>query len=496
MQIRVSGRNSRLFLRAVAGVVFSGAATLASAQTTVTLNQPATQVWTATVRGGSYATQNERSVLATRASDNLEYRRRAFLKFDTQNTIPAGSGVTSALLTLTVKMGSEDSTRAIGAYQVTTSWDEAEITWTNRRSGTAWRTPGGDLGSKIDDATVGNVAGTKVTFDVTPLVKEAVAGRLGTSRYTRIALVDLEGSTSASYREYFLPSDPNTAVRPVLKVTYGTSTTSTTTSTSSVTSSTSTSTAGKVLRVLQWNISKNGWGTDGKYSPSRIASWAVKLNPDIISFNEVEKWNQYSLGEDGVALYKGLLESKTGVRWYVWEAQAYGEWYDKGLHNVVFSKFPFVSNYRTAYSAGKLRTVGGATVPFNGRTINFMSTHFDPYYSSYRLTQAKDLIYYAKGFAEDRIICGDFNDQPTDPPITTMTALYYDAWAEGKKAGIATASPDNTAGNTRNSRIDYIFYSRQEQHLTLKKVQVVDTRDANGVMPSDHRPVLAEFLVQ
>jgi hypothetical protein len=25
---------------------------------------------------------------------------------------------------------------------------------------------------------------------------------------------------------------------------------------------------------------------------------------------------------------------------------------------------------------------------------------------------------------------------------------------------------------------------------------VVETRDANGVMPSDHRPVVAEFLVQ
>ena len=77
-----------------------------------------------------------------------------------------------------------------------------------------------------------------------------------------------------------------------------------------------------------------------------------------------------------------------------------------------------------------------------------------------------------------------------------MTEAYYDAWAEGKKAGIATAAPDNSAGNTRNSRIDYIFYSRAGTHLTLKNVQVVDTRDANGVMPSDHRPVLAEFMVQ
>ena len=76
-----------------------------------------------------------------------------------------------------------------------------------------------------------------------------------------------------------------------------------------------------------------------------------------------------------------------------------------------------------------------------------------------------------------------------------MEASYYDAWAEGKKAGIAYSAPDNPYGNTRGSRIDYIFYSRQEQHLTLKKVQVVDTRDSDGDMPSDHRPLLAEFLV-
>jgi endonuclease/exonuclease/phosphatase family metal-dependent hydrolase len=125
-----------------------------------------------------------------------------------------------------------------------------------------------------------------------------------------------------------------------------------------------------------------------------------------------------------------------------------------------------------------------------------MATHFDPYSASYRLTQARDLVAYAKSFAENRILCGDFNDQPGDPPITTMTAAYHDAWAVGKSQGIAYSAPDNPYGNTRNSRIDYIFYSRLEQHLTLKKVEVVDTRDSDGDMPSDHRPVLAEFLVQ
>ncbi len=242
--------------------------------------------------------------------------------------------------------------------------------------------------------------------------------------------------------------------------------------------------------------SKSGWGTDGRYDPNRVVNAVVKVNPHIISFNELERWNSYSQGADGVALYKTLLEQKTGVTWYVWHAQAYGVWDDKGLINAVFSKIPFSATYRTVYSAGKLKSVGGVTITFNGRPINFMTTHFDPYSATYRLTQAQNLVTYMRGFAENRIVAGDFNDQPGDPPITTMTASYFDAWAEAKKAGIAYAPPDNPEGNTRNSRIDYIFYSRGEQHLTLRKVQVVETRDANGVMPSDHRPVVAEFLVQ
>ena len=220
------------------------------------------------------------------------------------------------------------------------------------------------------------------------------------------------------------------------------------------------------------------------------------MHPDIVSLNEVERWNSYSQGADGVALYKSLLEQKTGVPWHVWHAQAYGVWDDKGLITVIYSTVPFSATYRHVYSAGKLKSVGGVTINYNGRNINFMTTHFDPYDASYRLTQARDLVAYLGGFADNRIVAGDFNDQPGNPPITTMTASYYDAWAQAKSGGIAYSPPDNPDGNTRNTRIDYIFYSPVEQHLTLKKVEVVETRDSSGVMPSDHRPVMAEFLVQ
>jgi endonuclease/exonuclease/phosphatase family metal-dependent hydrolase len=475
-----------------AGALLIASTGLASAQTTVTLHEGNTKAWSATVRGGSYANKNLQTILETRSSTDLEYSRRAMLKFDTQNTIPKGANVTSAIMTVTVKQGSEDSSRRLGAYQVTTSWDEDEITWKVRRTSTAWNSAGGDLGTKIAEATVGNAAGTKVSFDVTPLVRQAVAGSLGSSRYTRIALIDLEGSTNASWRAYYTSYDSNSAVRPTLKVTYS----SGSSSAPAPAPAPSTSSGGQTLRILHYNIGKNGWGTDGIYDPNRIVNVIAKVNPTIISFNELEKFISYSKGLDGVAQYKALLTQKMGGTWYVWDAQDYGDWDGSGMHNAIFSRIPFSAKYRHIYSAGKLKTVGGVTINYNGRNINFMTTHFDPYSASYRATQARDLVAYMKGFAENRIVCGDFNDQPGDAPINTMIAGYYDAWAEAKKIGVAYAPPDNPAGNTRNSRLDYCFASRGEKNLTLKKAQVVETRDSDGDMPSDHRPLLVEYLVQ
>ena len=61
--------------------------------------------------------------------------------------------------------------------------------------------------------------------------------------------------------------------------------------------------------------------------------------------------------------------------------------------------------------------------------------------------------------------------------------------------GTATAFSGNN-GETRSGRIDYIFYSKGSANLSVKSSQVYDTRDGNGVTPSDHRPVLTTFVVK
>jgi hypothetical protein len=124
MRGRVSARSVRLFLCSTVGAAMAAAATPASAQTTVTINQPTTQVVHATLRGGTYANTNFSTTLETRAASDLTYERRAMLKFDTQNLIPMGSQVSNATLTVTVKTADAGLTRHLAAYQVTNSWAE------------------------------------------------------------------------------------------------------------------------------------------------------------------------------------------------------------------------------------------------------------------------------------------------------------------------------------------------------------------------------------
>jgi endonuclease/exonuclease/phosphatase family metal-dependent hydrolase len=125
-----------------------------------------------------------------------------------------------------------------------------------------------------------------------------------------------------------------------------------------------------------------------------------------------------------------------------------------------------------------------------------MTTHLYYDSASWRLDQIGELTAWAKGLAEQRIIAGDFNAQPTTTEYATMKGTYVDSWAQAKSDGTAVSYPDNPTGKTRNSILDYIFYSKGATGLKLVSSQVFDVRDANGVMPSDHRPLLSVFTIK
>jgi endonuclease/exonuclease/phosphatase family metal-dependent hydrolase len=469
-----------LNVKSLAGLAFAvlfATAGTAMAQTVV-LDAPVSEVVDGFIRAGQYAsTVNNNGVLATKANFNPDKVRRSMVKFDTENRIASRAQIQSATLTLTLK-SSEADTRTLSAYRVSTSFDEATMTWTRRKTGYNWTTAGGDLGSKYAEARVGTAAGTKVTFDVTRLVQETVNGQYG-SRYTRIAIVDAGATSAASLKEFHSSQSTDASARPVLTVVLG--------STPPPPPPTPASTT--TLKVLHWNI-HYGFGTDGVYGVERHANWIAQINPDIISLNEVEYFVPGHGNEDQPAKLAALLKTKTGRTWYYHHAQRYGQWGQHGGGNLILSRFPIDSTADLYMSCGD-RSAGLVSFVVSGKRVNFISTHLDSQTESCRDSNSRALAAWAGTFAENRIIAGDFNEGLVN--VENMGA-YEDGWTAADAIGAAVDFPGNSRyGATHDYKIDFVFRSRNAGALSVKAARVYDTRDANGVRPSDHKPLLVTW---
>ncbi|HEX6463817.1 MAG TPA: endonuclease/exonuclease/phosphatase family protein, partial [Vicinamibacterales bacterium] len=251
---------------------------------------------------------------------------------------------------------------------------------------------------------------------------------------------------------------------------------------------------GNTLRVLQWNVDHGGLGEDGVLDPNRIANWAASFNPDIISFNEIEKNDSWG-NEDQPALFASLMEQLTGKTWYYVFAQEWGEWDAAGKGNLILSTYPINSSDEYELTNNYDRSIAEVQITVNNLPITFMSTHLEPYDPTLRLTQATEVVGWTASQPENRILAGDMNAWPNEACIGVLDSAFNDSWAVAVNNGTAVAFPGNN-GETRNGRIDYIFYSQNAPNLTVQSSQVYDARDANGLMPSDHRPVLTTFIVQ
>jgi endonuclease/exonuclease/phosphatase family metal-dependent hydrolase len=458
-----------------------GAAT-AAAQSTMTLTDSSAT----TLRGGSYASTNfsKQKLVSTRASSDPSYVRRALFKFDTHTTLPEGTAISSAKLTITV-VGGGTATRTLSAFYENSSYDEAVATWNQRKSGMKWSKAGGDIGARYDAKSITNKAGSKVTFDVTAMVQAVVRGDFDpSSRYTRIELVDEGASNDDSYKSIYSDDTPVVANRPTLTITYG----------AAAAPPPPTSQSGSAtLRVLQWNTHHGGYGSDGKYDTNRLATWIVRMQPDVVMLNEIEKLTGWG-NQNQPEVYKNLLQSKTGKTWYYVFAQEFGAWTANGKGNLILSSVPITSVDRHELVHNADRSVAEAIITWAGRRITLISTHLDPYSVSLRLTQATEVTTWAAAEPENRILAGDMNAWPDQTSIAQLNKFYNDSWAVAEAHGTQVAFSGNT-GQTKNGRIDYIFYSKSAA-LSVKSSQVYDTRDANGVTPSDHRPVLTTFSVQ
>ena len=148
---------------AIALITMCSFAAAASAQTTVTLSTPGTQINAdLTIQGGSYGYTDFSSsdTLASKVSSSASYTRRIFVKIDTQNYIPAGANIQSAKLYLVLRNAESGQGRPFTAYYVNQSFVSGKTNWYYYRSGQAWSSPGGDLGGSYGTTYVDGSVGS------------------------------------------------------------------------------------------------------------------------------------------------------------------------------------------------------------------------------------------------------------------------------------------------------------------------------------------------
>lgn len=471
-----SNRAVRVLHQVVMLIAMSCFAAAASAQTTVTLSTPGTQINAdLTIQGGASGMTDFSGVdsLASKVSSE-SYTRRILLKIDTQNNIPAGAKIQSARLYLVLKRAESSENRPLTAFNVGQSFVSGETNWYYFRSGQSWGSRGGDFNGSFGTTYVNNGVGSTYAFDLTSLVQRAVNGDFG-SRYTRVALVDTGGSNDGNFREFYSTRASNTAVRPRLVVTYTSGTTTT---------SAPPPTSGTTLRVMHWNIHKTK-GSDGVCNPDRIANTIVAQNPQVVSLNEVNfysgdcAWN-FDMGEK----LQGLLQQKTGVTWYRQNVNP------NGVGNVVLSRYqPVSSSYRILDNGRGVAQMG---VVVNGRVVNVFSTHIEYYNTSWRPAQIAEALSWLTNFSEPRVLMGDFNTWPNTTDYYTLASVVTDGWAAASSAGSAS-SYNGTGATEGTSRIDYLWLSKN--YLSIGNVTVPNTV-VNGVRPSDHDPIVSNLTIR
>ena len=142
---------------------------------------------------------------------------RPVLRFDL-SSIPAGVVIDTATLSLYQSAGIGNAVTA-NVHYVTAAWDEAQVTWNERLTGTAWAPAGGEYNAYVaGQMTLDNTVGWKAG-NVTQLVDLWHRGRI-----TNNGLIVIAPSTGADSDKTFYSSDyaVDPSLRPKLEITYRT----------------------------------------------------------------------------------------------------------------------------------------------------------------------------------------------------------------------------------------------------------------------------------
>jgi len=141
--------------------------------------------------------------------------RRPILQFSL-SAIPAGAVIDDAKVSLYVS-GAAVNSPVAEVHSVTAAWDEGQVTWNNRLTGTPWGSAGGDFDAHVVDQLSLNASLGWKTWNVTQLVDLWYRGYLSNN-----GLILTGPTTGPNFDKTFWSSDygVDPSLRPKLEVRY------------------------------------------------------------------------------------------------------------------------------------------------------------------------------------------------------------------------------------------------------------------------------------
>ena len=269
----------------------------------------------------------------------------------------------------------------------------------------------------------------------------------------------------------------------------------------------------ETLRVMTWNL----WWRFGSWRKRSVAIRSVlhAQGPDLIGLQEV--W------DDGKVNLAAQLGDELGY-FHCWSPAPDTErWQGRAIEpdvkvgNAILSRWPITSEDQLRLPEGELdegRTALFASLEVRGVSVPFFTTQLNsaPDQSSLRCEQATAL---ARFVAERRakhfptIVTGDLNAEPDSDEVRMLCGhktsgafpglVLVDAWryADPSDPGWTwdRKNPHVEATGEPSARIDYVLVGPPHDGRSgrVKGVWIAGAAPIDGVWPSDHGAVVAEF---
>lgn len=236
------------------------------------------------------------------------------------------------------------------------------------------------------------------------------------------------------------------------------------------------------MRLVTWNTHHGGMRTDGKLDTAGLGLVLKQLAVDgvkVFCFQEVEQMDGY--GRDNkVAKWLSVL----GPDWVGVSVNASGVVDGTGISNAILVRLPVLSPVvRLPMFDGR----SALAVSVDGVTV--ICTHLS---SDKQASRVVETVQLHKWISQTPVIvAGDFNAAASAVELAPWAALgFSDAWVEASKAGTAKSFKPHGATHGASARIDYVW----SKGMKIAACEVPNVGTPAGVFPSDHDPVIVDFL--